>query len=190
MQKIIFLFLSFTLFFVELTYANPEYLFKGKITITDKSYSIFDEYTEQEYKIFTRTRSIFQTIIQLENGDYISGSAFMDPEGKLLITSIDFVGLKRLLGIWSGKNHIMNFDSISNMSIWNFEKGVNWKYWGPFSYSYSITPDDEGKWKIFFSDDKNVILALLHCVDSNHITISTYDSNDGSVDKVYDLEKP
>lgn len=193
MQKIIFLALSFTLFLCQPIFGNTEYLFKGKIEIEGSSYSIFDEYTQQNYKIFTRTRSIFQTIIELESGDYISGSAFLDPEGKLLITSIDYVGLKRLLGTWSDKNHIMNFedtDYSGTMTLWNFEKGFIWRYWGPFTYSYSITPDDDGKWKLFFSDDKTVMLALLHCVDKNHITISIYDSNDGTIEKVYELEKP
>jgi hypothetical protein len=186
----LFLFLNFTLFVLEPALATTEYLFKGNINVASSSFTIFDEYTQQEYKIFTRTRSIFQTIIQLESGDYISGAAFIDPEGKLLVTSIDFVGLKRLLGVWSDKHHVMNFDSINTMNFWNFEKGLIWKYWGPFGYAYSITPDDEGKWKVFFSDDKNVMLALLHCIDKNHITISIYNSNDGSIDKVYELEKP
>lgn len=190
MKNFVFLALSFTLIFIEPLLANPEYLFKGKVTATPNSYSIFDEYTQREFRIFTRTRSIFQTLVQLETDDYISGAAYMDPEGRLLITSIDFVGLKRLLGAWSDKQHIMNFETISSMSFWNFERGLIWRYWGPYNYNYSITPDDKGKWKIFFSDDKNVILALLHCIDKNHITISIYNSNDGSIDKVYELERP
>jgi hypothetical protein len=190
MQKFIFLFLSLSLIFIRPAFANIEYLFKGTIKVDGDKYSIFDEYTQQEFTFFTYNHSIFLTISQLETDDYISGSAFLDPENRLRISSIDFVGLKRLLGLWSNNQGIINFQNFNDVSLWNFEKTKDVKYWGPFNYIYSITPDDEGKWKIFFSDEDNVILALLNCADKNHITISIYNSNDGSIDKVYELERP
>jgi hypothetical protein len=190
MKKLAFFVVSLILIFIEPLWANPEYLFRGRVTASPDNYMLFDDLTHREYRIFTRTRSIFQTLIQLETDDYISGAANLDPEGRLVITSIDFVGLKRLLGVWADKQHIMNFESISSLNFWNFESGLIPRFWGPYNYTYSITPDDKGKWKVFFSDDKNVILALLHCIDQNHITISVYDSNDGSIDKIYELERP
>ncbi len=128
-----------------------------------------------------------QTTLQnLQNGDLIRATVSpSETPGVLLVESIDFVGLNRLLGRWLTRppvstQAIVDFHDFSNMTI--FLPGSE------THFQYAITPKNASSWRLFITDQSTVQLGELLIRDKT-IEIHFFDPRTGQVQKRFFLEK-
>lgn len=146
----------------------------------------------------TKTQIILQ---QLLPGDSIRASVVASSTvGILLVESVDFVGLHRLLGRWISHSNflshpssktfsnslarrdtaVIEFQDFSNLSIM-LSDSQN-------SFHYAITPKDENSWRFFVTDSTSVRLGEIR-VSETALQISFFDSVTGLVNETLHLQK-
>ena len=156
----------------------------GLINIENNKFFLLSENsTKLEVKPLNQTTSL--NLQRLNTGDFLMGTGEI-LNGNIVLQSIDFVGLKKLLGLWSSPTSWLNFESFSSVTVL-FPNDIR-----PTSKSvtlqYSISPANQNTWRIFFSDEKSVALAILKLKEGT-AEIQFLNSNTGEPSKLIELEK-
>ncbi|GEM_PF-2934154 len=84
----------------------------------------------------------------------------------LILSQIDFVGVQKLLGAWRGKKDksiLLHFESFDKV---NFFYNNN-SQWSEKQMRYSLSPSEDGGWKIFISHASQVVLGAIHIYQSD-----------------------
>jgi hypothetical protein len=120
---------------------------------------------------------------RLKTGDLLSGTGDISND-VFVVNSVDFVGLKELLGVWLAGNNVMDFQSFSSVKahLTADNRPVT------LSMKYSITPGEENEWRVFFSDSDEIQLATLF-LKKNTAALQFIDSQTGELSKVIELKK-
>lgn len=188
MKYILFLLATFSFQFVLGVQAFSGYLTKrgGDYYFTPKSSELY-------YKIVPLAFSVQDSLNRLENGDFISGNGSLDTiNKKLSIESVDYVGLRKLLGPWVGTEGTMVFKDFSTMRftprfreikmdsrLTNYQK----------EFRYSISPSDGNEWALFLSDDKSTTFATVEFT-KNKVIMKIFESESGKIVRTLKLERP
>lgn len=113
-------------------------------------------------------RPVYQKVIpqllKLKVGDLIQGRGFItkDQLPVLMLESIDFVGLRDLLGQWFSKDHlVVDFINFNRLKIYRTSEAEE--------FDYSIAPSAEQGWMIFLQDPKSVSLGGLKMEAGNAV---------------------
>lgn len=133
------------------------------------------------------------TLKRLGNGDSIVGTATFDGSGRWVkIESIDFVGLRRLIGLWNTTNTtgLMNFRSYQDLNVIMLGPQGD----GPGlvttkkEFKYTITPAIGDDWVLFLSDDRETQMGLMDLKDGS-ARITLLNPQTGNVAHVIELQK-
>lgn len=116
---------------------------------------------------------------RLENLDFVRCSGHLEAS-RAFVNSIDFVGLRRILGSWKAGNLLFQFYSFSDLSIFSVTSNPNLPHG---NYKYAITPANTPQdWRIFFTDEKQVLVGSLNfSPGATSAMIQLYDSSSGRV---------
>jgi hypothetical protein len=151
-------------------------------SVSGRSYLItFDRSKKIEIRPFNTQAAVH--LSRLKTGDLLAGTGDVSND-VFVINSIDFVGLKELLGVWLAGNNIMDFQSFSSVKahLTSDNRPVT------LNMKYSITPGEENEWHVFFSDNDEVQLATL-TLKKNTAALQFIDSQTGDLSKVIELKK-
>ena len=159
----------------------------GMVLIHDDQVSLVEFGSNQTYPVRVTKVETQDSLKKLKNLDFIQGQGEI-MNNEVLLDSIDFVGLKQLLGLWaSNTNSFLDFK--------DFSKVVSYQSQSTFdiqmprtSLRYSIAPSSGTDWKIFFTDSSAVLLASLVLVDQK-ATLKFYDLSSGNITKTVELTR-
>jgi hypothetical protein len=99
--------------------------------------------------------------------------------GEVVLETIDFVGLNRLLGAWTSETYLFNFKNFAEVSLYPAVGRL--RPVGAGNMKYAIAPGDGTAWRIFFSNANQVVLASLNLMAQKQQAILTfYDVNTGA----------
>lgn len=134
------------------------------------------------------TQSVQNSFQKLKNHDAISGQGKYINE-VLVIDSIEFVGLRRLLGVWQAPDAVVNFTDFSTVSFFLPQPAaIPETSATKVSFRYAVSPSLGSGWRVFFSSDDNVVLGLL-TVNQTQAQIELFDPNTGDIGQTIQLEK-
>jgi hypothetical protein len=188
MKYIFFLLVTFSFQFV-----LGVQTFSGYMTKKDKDFYFTPKNSEFYYKIAAQNPDVQDSLDRLSNGDFIAGNGTLDTANKKLsIKSIDYVGLRKLLGPWIGTEGTLLFKDFSTMRftprffdinldsrLTNYQK----------EFRYSLTPSDGNEWGLFLSDDKSTTFATVEFT-KNKVIIKIFESESGKIVRTLKLERP
>lgn len=146
------------------------------------------------YFIETKSEDAAQAVNKLSHGDYITATGLFDSGScNVLIESIEYVGLKKLLGYWYTSDGIITVRDFNSLSFYpinrrTFDRGVIYRTANPVEYRYSVTPSEGREWVLFLSDKKSTTFATLE-FNRGSATLKMYDSDTGKVTKTLYLSK-
>lgn len=145
----------------------------------------------QRFQIVLNNVDTVRNLRKLSRGDLLSGlGQFNEPGCLVNIDSIDYVGLRRLLGHWITEEGIV---SIPNHNTMTFYPASGLQSGGLLSaqainYRYSMTPSTGREWVLFLSDKTHTFFATLQLTRTSGI-LKIYDSESGKIVKQLRLEK-
>lgn len=147
------------------------------------------------YRAEAQNEEVSLSLPKLKGGDFITGTGELDSSScTARIRSIDYVGLKRLLGYWYTKEGLLRISGFNSLDFYPFSSSqqeaniVSVKTGDPISYRYSVTPAAGKEWIVFLSDFKNTTFASLQ-VASKNATLKIYDSETGDTIHTLHLSK-
>lgn len=144
-----------------------------------------------KYRIEANSEEAAGNIEKLSTGDALTASGVYDNRAcRVLIDSVDYVGLKDLLGLWyndDGYVHVHNFTTISVHSI-QFRKIKAGEKVNTVDFRYSVTPSSGNEWVVFLSTPKSTTFATVN-LKKTSATVKIFDSENGSIVQTINLKK-
>lgn len=168
--------------------------FKGYVGNTSTTFYFSPHMSgDQGYTIETNTTDVQDSLNRLSEGDYITGNGFVDENNKKIrIDSIQYVGLRRLLGPWKSDEGLMVFKDFTTMRFFpNYTdqpQGVEATNHQQ-EFRYSLSPSNSGAWILFLSDSKSTTFATVE-FDSANILLKIFESESGNILRTLILERP
>lgn len=147
-----------------------------------------------KFQIMANSKEVSEVIHKLSTGDSLTASGVKANDTcTVYIDSVDYVGLKDLLGYWYAKEGYVKVHDFTSVSVYSLEL-VNLKNSKEFSnvdsieFRYSITPSNGKEWVLFLSTAESTTFATIDL--QNHLaTIKIYDSENGSIMRTIRLSK-
>ncbi len=125
-----------------------------------------------------------QDLARLQSGDWCAGSGTFDGKS-LTIDSIDVVGLQSLLGKWeTSLGGVFEFSDFSNLRFFSSRQEPSTAFIK--SFKYTLSPNPNGEWSIFFGNTTAVQIGILQNTASGW-TMSLLNSANGSVSQIIEL---
>lgn len=146
------------------------------------------------YLISSKSEDAAEVIRKLSSGDTLTATGLLDSETcTAVVESVDYVGLKKMLGYWYSQDGIMtvrDFDSLSfyPINLKDFQNGADYRTADPINYRYSVTPAEGKEWVMFLSDNTSTTFATIRFSKAS-ATMKIYDSETGDIKKVLRLSK-
>lgn len=152
---------------------------------------------EDLYLIQAGSEDVANDLVRLSGGDFISFEGYFNPSKKAVrVQSIDWVGLKKLIGYWRSRENIsLEFRDFTRLIV--YDANVNDVFVRLYNknltrttslLNYRIAPGVGNTWSLFLSDEKIVKVGRL-TVNGDTATINFFDSNTGKVIKTVLLQK-
>lgn len=175
----------FLLLFSSLAYSQIK--FSGKVIRVGADVYVVEENSKKNYTLYSADPEIREHINLLSQGDFIEGVASSIAAPRIFVESIDFVGLKKILGTWKTNKRVFDFKDFNLLSIWSFDF-TNDFFSRKKNYTYSIIPGEGPDWQVFVADENQVVVGSLDFVD-NIAILTIYDTKTGLSREVITLEK-
>ncbi len=168
-----------------LSTASADFTAKGRIRIKDSIYYLQFDNKKMDYLIIAVDDLVHSHLQCLKEGDYLSGTAKIINGSHVALKSVEYVGLKALLANWRNDNEVFYFSDFKTFYYWQFQKSAN-RFRGPFPYHYILSPNgrkpsDPCSWKIFITNDVEVVYGVLRWMTTDRIRMDLYDSNTGEI---------
>lgn len=157
----------------------------GFLVVEKDQYSFVEIKSNRKTPIRPTKLATVEALKKLKNMDYFQGQGeFVNNE--LLLESVDFVGLRRLLGLWTAdENSVLDFQDYSRVMIYRSFLNLM----APRALlQYSIAPSAGADWRIFFTDENSVVLAALDLKDQK-ATLKFFDLGSGHVVKTVEMTR-
>lgn len=176
-----FLFAIILIFSSSLAFATPisGILRKGASSL----YVILDGKSER-YLLTTKSPETASALKKLTSGDLIVGDGNVDIEnGTVELIALDYVGLKKLLGVWYNSKSVMNFKNYTDLSVYPVSKILDARRPSGVSLPstdirYSMAPYQGNQWAIFLSNSTATIFATIE-VFRDKAKLFIYDNQTG-----------
>lgn len=167
--------------------------FSGFLTKKGTEYYFTPKSSELFYQITSKSPYVDLSLSRLETGDFIAGNGTLDTTNKKIqIESVDYVGLRKLLGPWLGSEGTMVFKDFSTMRFTPRFRDIRLdtklaQYQKEFRYS--VSPSDGNEWALFLSDDKSTTFATMEFT-KNKVIMKIFESESGKIVRTLKLERP
>lgn len=136
--------------------------------------------TEEPLSVRPVYQSVISQLVKLKSGDIFQGNGHvreLESGGRIvMLESIDFVGLKNLLGTWMASNSaLVDFIDFDRVQV-QMPSGLGLKR---YHLTYSLAPSRESDWMIFLHSSESVILGSLK-LNSRTAVIEFIESQDST----------
>ncbi|MBX2986330.1 MAG: hypothetical protein KF802_00400 [Bdellovibrionaceae bacterium] len=145
------------------------------------------------YRLSATEPQVQKSLDRLEDGDFLMAKAQLDHEaGRVVVDTIDLVGLRRLIGLWSSTSSagFINFQSYSDVNIYSLTLPLDLS--GFLSdrrqFKYYLVPTQGREWAMMFSDGKKSRLAFMD-LENNKASLRVTDPETGRVTEELRLQK-
>lgn len=160
-------------------FADSTQKFSGFLVRQGNISILHEERSGRKMKVVATTLESQKALALLKKDDYIVGYGSVMSPSEIGLETIDYVGLRQLLGFWIEPGQsIFNFESFKHVSVVNLSSNLERLL--KKNYDYVIAPGDENSWKIFLSDENSVKLARL-ILAKDVMSLELYDSDTGEV---------
>ena len=165
--------------------ADSSGTFSGTISIDKGHTYLIAETGRVKFVLSPMNKEIQSQVSRLKSGDFLSFEGYIDQENTILyVISVNYVGLKDLIGNWVGDDeYCYKFKNFNTLSI--FSKADNKKC--DFSvnfltreFSYFTNASDLN-WSVLLSDNDDSYLMDLTLNSKNSAELSLYDSRSGDI---------
>lgn len=158
--------------------------------------------TENEVRVQVKINSVRQLVTlqvqgapdlklfgRLEIGDYIAFQAqAMTKKNEFKLLSVDYVGLKSLLAVWTGDDGLCyHFSNFSQMTVYEQDRfgtcllnSLTKSVTFPKTFKYFITPN-ESSWDILVGDRDLYFSAEFNFENNDEIFARIFDTDSGKV---------
>jgi hypothetical protein len=173
--------LLFCIFFAQI-FATPAAVadenIVGNLLITNQKYQLVTV-NNHVYDIRPAHPDVLVQLQNLQSFDVIKGTGVFINRDVLLLQTVDFVGIKKLLGGWQGSDGYYNFSSFEDLTLYNFSSHLMLSK--KTHMKYALTPSDDSQWKIFITNSKDVVLANLDFLTHEKILLNFYNPGTGEL---------
>ncbi len=159
--------------------------FSGTISIDKGQTYLVAETGHTKFTLSPVNKEIQSQISKLKSGDYLSFEGYIDQANVMLyVVSVNFVGLKDLIGNWVGDDdYCYKFKNFNTLSIFNKPENKKCDFSVSFlarEFSYFINASDLN-WSVLLSDNDDSYLMDLTLNSKNSAELSLYDSRSGDI---------
>jgi hypothetical protein len=188
MKYMLFLFITFSLQLALAAQAVTGFLGKS-----GNNFYLSPQNSKNKYLVVPDNDEVTSNLSRLSKGDLITGHGSLDTtHKKIRLASVDYVGLRKLLGPWTGGDGTLLFKDFSTMKYSPRFSGK--KQLIPFhsyqkEFRYTLSPSDGEEWALFMSDDKSTTFATV-AIDNKTIILKIYESESGHIVRTLKLERP
>jgi len=154
---------------------------RGHIVVKDhKSYLMNEQ--KQLLELSATNETVAADLDALETGDYLAGNGEYGPT-RVTIDAIEFIGLRRLLGLWIDRDNqlMFNFRDFSRAGVRTFSNP------GEKQLQYALVPDQANRWTIFLGDTQSVAVGILTHFQSV-VRIDMINSDTGQIERTIRLQ--
>lgn len=147
------------------------------------------------FVISSKSEEASSAIKKLSHGDSLTATGQLNPSDcTALIESIEYVGLKKMLGKWYSADGIIDVRNYNLLSYYPIPINipntdyVTFNVIKPIEYRYSLTPTDSTEWVLFLSDRTSTTFATIQFGKGNAV-MKFYDSETGDITKTLFLSR-
>lgn len=136
----------------------------------------------QQYSLVGSTPIISTYLNKLKTGDYVSiDGSKNDLEKTLIVNSINYIGLKDLLGFWMSDDNSLcfNFVDFTEFSVYQQSSEKKCLISTKKSYTYFVSPTTNS-WALLFGNEQISYVGDLKVGSPRSIQITLYDSLSGN----------
>lgn len=164
-----------------------------------RAFLIIEQFENQPYvdecprfQVDTSSNHALRTIKKLGSGDAITASGTLHPDScKVTVDSVDYVGLKKLIGYWHSSEGIIKVHDFTSISVFPTAESDFYKLFNSLQtidYRYSITPTNGKEWVVFISNAAGTTFATID-LKQNSAILKIHDSENGSILKTLQISK-
>ncbi len=168
--------------------------YEGSITLYKSKLALIESKTQKKLTLTFKNIEIQSQVKNLSPGDFVSFEGVRSStEAKISIISLNYVGLKTLVGRWTGDDKFcydfVNFNEVyvflreKEKCDFTMRSDLTSRY-----LTYTINPTASG-WLALFSDDMASYAGEISFKSSVRASLSLYDSNSGDILKTIVLKK-
>lgn len=170
LMALTFLLIFFGVFRSEASIPSSQSTVRGVLEVTSSAQYILHTggLNSESYEIRPVFHPVVAQLEKLKSGDLLEGIGHIrQRQGEkpiVMLESIDFVGLRKLLGTWMAQSlALINFTNFHQLvvlipSLKGLEK---------LNFTYTVGPSEKDGWMIFFHDENHVILGSLRIGGEN-----------------------
>lgn len=151
---------------------------------------LVDEKGRELYELKSRNYDVFNQLQKLESGDFLIASGTYDQKSDhMIVETVEFVGLRKILGYWKASDSIFNFKDFNNVNFYLLSDGNTEGFAvRKARYQYSIAPGSGSSWKVFFNDFRSITLTSIE-FKKDSATMEVYDPETGISKGVIQLNR-
>lgn len=153
----------------------------GYVFVSNNNYYLSDSDTHRSYLLTPSNALAQEALSKLKSFDTMTATGSFETGQTFIVDSVDFVALRRLIGIWRAPQTVVNFMDYSRVNF-HVSAGHN------SEYQYALSPGPGDSWRIFFTDTSSVVLGNI-LIDQGHAEIEVFDPKTGEVAQKFELEK-
>lgn len=147
-----------------------------------------------QYLVVSTDAETIRNIRKLSVGDVVTGTGITNSSTcTISVSSIDYVGLRKLLGFWYSAEGILTFNDFSTLRYYPVSikggKYVSVRYTSPVNYRYSVTLSGGKEWVLFLSDEQSTTFATIQINNRHNATLNIFDSDSGVPTQTLELTK-
>lgn len=157
----------------------------GTLRIENAQYFLVTENNKKFVITQDSTQSALSSLLRLSQGDYIYGQGtFTSAKASLRLTSVDYVGLKKLLGSWSSPTGIFYFKTFTDAAFYTYAKNR------PVTANirYSTAPSQDNSWVVFLSEKETTLLSTI-VFEGSEIQMNIYQPDTGEIEQTLRLKR-
>ncbi len=152
---------------------------------------------DQSFTLVPSSQDALENLSKLSPGDLVTGTGVIDTEKmQILLSTVDYVGIKRFLGTWHSAEGLFEITSFERMNFYPYVIETRQQHADkpvvsitePQLYKYSMTPSQGREWVMFMSDTKSTIFTTIQ-INGDSAKIKFYDSETGKMTKSLRLTK-
>lgn len=159
----------------------------GYVIVENENHFFVDGFSPNTYEVMPSNPSVKGILDKLNSFDRIRGQANTTSDATLVLETIDFVTLRKVLGPW--------IDETKKVAV-NFRdyKSLEFSRHGKVSvFTYTLSPGSGNSWKIFMSDPSKVTLGNLIVRDfpdkESELNLEILDSGTGAITETLYLKR-
>ncbi|MDZ4661896.1 MAG: hypothetical protein SGJ18_09805 [Pseudomonadota bacterium] len=191
MRIIVALFLT-TGFFSQ-SVASPIY---GLLRAADEKFFIVQE--KQIFEITSNSVEVDRDLARLSSGDFVALEGYFNvSQRKVFVNSVDWVGLKRILGSWkTSDKKVVEFQDFTVLMLHNYEHSTfpinqvntSRNRTQPIPMSYRMAPGVGSSWTLFLSDGKKLHMGRVN-LSGHNLAITFFNIDTGKIIKTLKLSR-